>query len=975
MNHLTPLGRINHNDNGDKNSFNNSNKPNDLHVNSRQDQLSFNESQLSTVPTNAAIVIDNTGRSLEMGTGTPLPSSNLQSSTVPSSLPPIMVSEGDEGRFISQTTEIGTSATKRRKRVKPTKSCNFCRKRKLKCDHARPMCSSCKCRGLRECIYSDQPPEIPKHRKLNQCLRQPVVNQTTESQTLPTSSFENTRNPFRDHYYLESKPNGRYIVYGPTSMKTYVMRSNWGFLDKFQQLWSKVEVERDAWKRRHEKFGIREFDLLNSNIGGPRLDLDGIVSSLPSWDAILEHIREFMFPLNNSLYEMNTVVDKEKILRDFNSSFIREETTGKVYRLQLDGEDQNYYKIAVILMIITFVKFKNCIPDNIEAFFTFLTGLSGSKVHCIERVQFLLLRCFYVDMYLSEEDKTESTVLIDLTCSAAVSMGLHLNIRELYANKQDVVGSTAIIENLWSWILYFDTTLAVHNGRPLNISVETFNRVSFTEEDTTGTDELTVYETSFEPKTATGLSQDLGIPTDLRGLESRRYTTGPNEFGSRNESGTITASGRLDTGRRKSYAINYETDKSFFGKLRRLLFILRPMVSKFYEDYGVPDVIQFAMKLIRFMEDEFLSVNYFTDPTLIGRVPVGDIRLVVTIFSTATSFFVLSFTKLNLRKVYVKNICMHLQFLLFTMFKNYTRYCYEIDKRRFPETLDPESCEFPPYLNSAIPLFRDEIQKALTMSFSFIYLKATLFERGIFLLSDMVDVEWDISTLRTPMEKDLTLIAGARIIVRTFDDWLGVGSTNEDDIRFRSVLKRFYPFLSIIALEDAYRTVIEQAIEYRKRTEKMWIELHLRLKDSGNKSKVQVCYASVPEVGDDGPTGSNNGQLATPQQDDLQRPEQGQQQQQQQLQDELSGVMEYSQHHFKQLLFDSPIMPQSTEPAPSDIPRMQSPFSATGSDAASVESPQRLAQELADEFWSNYNAGWEELIQQRDIFSVFHDAP
>ena len=684
---------------------------------------------------------------------------------------------------------------------------------------------------------------------------------------------------------------------------------------------------------------------------------------------MLEYIREFMFPLNNSLYEMNTIIDKEKIFRDFNSLFIKEETTGKVCRLEPRGEDQNYYRIAVILMVISFVKFKDCIPDNIEAFFTFLTGLSGSKVHCIERVQFLLLRCFYVDMYLSDEDKTESIVLIDLTCSAAVSMGLHLNIRELYANKQDIVGSTRTIENMWSWILYFDTTLAVHNGRPLNISVKTFNRVSFTEEDTSNTDELKVYETSFKPKTATGFSQDLGIPTDLRSLEPKTYTTGPDKFGSRNDSSGNTASGRLDTEIRKSYTINYETDKSFFGKLRRLLFILRPMVSEFYEDYGVPDVIQFGMKLLRFMEDEFLSANYFTDPALISRVPAGDIRLVVTIFSTAGSFFVLSFTKLNLRKVYVKNISMHLQFLLFTMFKNYTRYCYEIDKRRFPETLKPESCEFPPYLSSAIPLFRDEIQKALTMSFSFIYLKATLFERGIFLLSDMVDVEWDISTLKTPMEKDLTLIAGARIIVKTFDDWLGVGSTDEDDIRFRNVLKRFYPFLSIIALEDAYRTVIEQAIEYRKRTEKMWIQLHLLSKDSGNKSKIQVDSTSMSGVGYDGPNGSNNRQLATPQQDDPQYPEQ------QQLQDELSDVMEYSQHHFKQLLFDSPIMPQSTQLESSGKPGMQSPFSASGSDVSSAESPQRLAQELADDFWSNYNAGWEELIQQRDIFSVFHDAP
>ena len=57
---------------------------------------------------------------------------------------------------MTSTTGEPVLSGKKGKRRKVIKSCAFCRKRKLKCSQARPMCQQCVIRKLPQCVYTEE---------------------------------------------------------------------------------------------------------------------------------------------------------------------------------------------------------------------------------------------------------------------------------------------------------------------------------------------------------------------------------------------------------------------------------------------------------------------------------------------------------------------------------------------------------------------------------------------------------------------------------------------------------------------------------------------------------------------------------------------------------------------------------------------------------------------------------------------------
>lgn len=186
---------------------------------------------------------------------------------------------------------------KAQKRRKPIKSCAFCRKRKLRCDQQKPMCSTCKTRGRSGCLYTEKfthkietkelfgsTPNIELLKRIEDLEKRLDDKELTEKDVaLSTSPF---RNPYANFYYLQCKGSGRRIVYGPTSLRTHLSNDDNRFVNTYNQLWSKVKIERNRWKARHKWTMKPETQLLE----GPPLEKTGsdilqqVCNVLPSFE-------------------------------------------------------------------------------------------------------------------------------------------------------------------------------------------------------------------------------------------------------------------------------------------------------------------------------------------------------------------------------------------------------------------------------------------------------------------------------------------------------------------------------------------------------------------------------------------------------------------------------------------------------------------------------------------------------------------
>ncbi|CAR22220.1 KLTH0C10098p [Lachancea thermotolerans CBS 6340] len=392
----------------------------------------------------------------------------------------------------------------RRRRRKVIKSCTFCRQRKMKCDQQKPMCGSCVERKLSECIYTDgfnfqltsdelfsRQPNVTLLRRIQELEEQlsrvsfDDLQKTGESYVVADSAgYAATsqtcvpcgppnKNDILDLKVLRVK-DGRYNYYGPTSIRVIITASGERFVAEYSKVWRKVEAEVNAWKNVHGRLLTMEHNSLESPNNAPLLE--SIIQDLPSYEAIQEKLREFF---DSPLHDYFQFLDKDKVFSDFARCFIPNYvaamqdtnfTTRSVIML-LAPENNNVFTIAVVIMILCLNHYKTTLPVSIERLIVSLVGFTTSKSVSVERTQFLLLLyLFRAYNGLSGSGSSHVMSLVSLLCSTAFNLGLHQDIRLLYAGQEHAVGSIESLENLWYWTLFVDLYTAFDKGLPMNIT-------------------------------------------------------------------------------------------------------------------------------------------------------------------------------------------------------------------------------------------------------------------------------------------------------------------------------------------------------------------------------------------------------------------------------------------------------------------------------------------------------------------------
>lgn len=811
----------------------------------------------------------------------------------------------------------------KRKRRKATKSCAFCRKRKLRCDQKRPICSTCQARKFTQCIYvneldngngkGDAEVEGPSLDTLTDDLQkmendgEHVGNLNTRYITFRQDEDDtpgslhgekapyqiiaggtpvnHSKNLLSNFFTLQCKESGRRIFYGATSFKTFMAKYNWELMQRFFQAWTKLKRIRKELKRKGRFSMLKELttveEPLLTNSGLAASIISEVIEFLPSSEKIESSINQFFDQTN--LFIVNGALDRRKVLRDFQQGFHKSEQQYK------DGESpvvalipsakKNYYKIGIVVMILALTHYRDNLPLPIERFLIFLTGTSTAKTMYVERTQFLLLRCHYRSLFAQTGgDNSHLMLLVDNMINTAIYLGLNQNIRSLYEGQENVVGSLESLQRLWYWIMFADLDVSLNLGRPLKVSP---------------------------------------------------YDYDDNEMLS-------------------------DHSKTLYGVLKRFLKVTRPMLFDLHYQNATPNLKRHCDTLIDFIEQEFPPLDSYSSNNDVTEKGFVQTRVLCQALSFLMTFYGLRFFALKEINNDVKNGGIKSILTSCSLCVKLILYCFELDKVKFPEMVTAESKATTPYLNACMSHMCTVFIRAIGMFYAFAYSDMTFFENGLLLFRGCdVTTKCDLSTLRSDGGQVIAFATYFKLACENLDLL-----TASNDPVFRRLLRRSQSYVILLGLATVMRTVIQTALRSRTQAENSWLSNSQKRINVDGKTATP---SEVPQFSGQSPAPFTNEESSN-------------------LPDHGSKAVADSQNCFR-------TMPEndSTLTIPNDYNvdgfgiRPDVDLGPEGFPSGqpivklSDQMESEMTQLIEQEFWGNYNMGWRELLDNTDLESVFPD--
>ncbi|QLL30606.1 hypothetical protein HG536_0A04240 [Torulaspora globosa] len=799
----------------------------------------------------------------------------------------------------------------KRKRRKITKSCAFCRKRKLRCDQKRPICSTCAVRGFTQCVYSNEPEsntngsvaeaDSGSHATFVDDLNKlqiegeaaggeavkiktryisygantngPLHNLNSIYHISSTEdSLSHKRNILTDFCTLQSKDSGRRICYGATAFKTFMGKYNWDLMQRFMQAWTKLKIIRRQLKKKKNFSMLKELCVAEEPIqaadGSPTSLINDLVQHLPSREKVVSSLNHFFD--SSQLFMMNSTLDKDKVFRDFEQGFQsgdpRASDGEKPIVMLIVPPKKNYYKIGVIVMILALTYYRDELPSAVERFLIFLTGVSTAKGMYIERTQMLLLRCEYRWVYgHTGGDDSHLMLLVDNLISTATYLGLNRDIPTLYGEQVEDVGSTESLQKLWYWILFADLDIALNLGRPLKVSLYDYD------------DEEMLSDHS----------------------------------------------------------------KTFYGVMKRFLKVVRPMFFDLHDRRITPDLSQHCETLIDFIEQEFPPISTYSPSTDTLDKGFLQTRILCLALEVLMAFYGLRFFALKEITPAVKNGAVKSVILSCSLCVNLILFCFELDKSSFPELIGSDCQEPTPYLNACLSHIATAFVRCVGMVYALSYCEMTYFENGLLVLSGYDETsQCDLSTLRSEGGRCTSFACYFKIACEKLD--LLVAST---DPILKRLLRRSRCYMIVLGLATVMRAVIERALESRTRAENSWLSSSCKHNLEGKIAVSRQIEFSTPFPERDATiadTDTSNCPCGISRNDP-----------------NSAMTNDY--------IVDNLAVKTDTEIGPDGFPSGQPMMKL------SDQMESEMTQLIEEEFWGSYNLGWQELVENTDLESFFPD--
>ncbi|SCU77421.1 LAMI_0A01090g1_1 [Lachancea mirantina] len=385
----------------------------------------------------------------------------------------------------------GEPATKRRKTIK---QCLFCRKRKLKCDKNKPMCSTCVSRNLPECVYVEQySHEVDSRELLNstpnvellekiQDLERQLKEAKSEKSILGSHRETLEINPLAEIFYIDEKAD-RCIYYGATSVRTLVHESRLRFEEYYKKAWHQLKAKRRKWKDTMGYSTLQELTAIESSQDGLHDEsvLTAMCKALPTYEKVKATLDMFFA---GYLFQCYQFVDPQKVMLDFSRCFIKGPTnllTGQHPVVKLvPPNKKNYYCIGIITQILSILSPNLKVSQAFDTFNKFLLSYVTAKTFLVERVQFLMLGYLYRCVKgLGGGDNSHIIQLIKPAITTAVHIGFHNALDKIFKDTNCYRGEVVYAQNLWLWLVYADIEISFSMGVPLSLDDEFVNPMIF----------------------------------------------------------------------------------------------------------------------------------------------------------------------------------------------------------------------------------------------------------------------------------------------------------------------------------------------------------------------------------------------------------------------------------------------------------------------------------------------------------------
>ncbi|CDF89816.1 ZYBA0S05-02388g1_1 [Zygosaccharomyces bailii CLIB 213] len=689
-----------------------------------------------------------------------------------------------------------------RRRRKAVKSCTFCRKRKLKCDHGKPMCRQCIDRKLPNCIYTDDfnfqlttdelfsdSPNIEMMQRIKELesklaalekgapdrppLRQQgptppsSISTSTGNSTANSSAIDgmccgairlqptpssSQNNPLWEYRILYSS-KGQNIVFGPTSSRTMVASQGERFQQEYKKLWEMIKPERDRWVVQNpaSQLSTNASEVLLSTTENDTL-INSVCKYLPSYKEMEEALIEFF---DGYMHDFLQILDKDKVMDDFRRCVIPSERTfvgfgQPIAQLLAPDNDGNFYKVAVVLIIMYTVKTNGNVPPVVDKFFLSLSAINtASKLNFVERAQFLLLR-YFCKVYCPNECSETPQVanLVSDLCDCSCTLGLS-NADWWYRDKQEVSAPLYTLRNMWYWTLYADIAVSFEMGKSLFISDDQFDpSITF-------------------------------APLDLHPDCSVESVTSLQD---------VLEGGPL-RGRRLSLLLEY-------------LKLGRNCVTEVNSRSGSGDIEQIANQLISFVEQRLLPIKFYTCRLMLQQTDMFDVVVLAPVLGMLLNLHNVARIALKSTITLTKNRIIKFGLLSLSLCVNTILCMFERD------TPGPKG------LVLALLLINPLLMRVLTEMYSLFFFRLSLFERGIVIATDQGIQDIDLHTLEVPVE-DYYSFNHSTALFREIIDQLFDPSRSQ----LQKAISKSYQLTTSLALERVSRTVFDKGCTSRTITE------------------------------------------------------------------------------------------------------------------------------------------------------------
>ncbi|SMN20075.1 similar to Saccharomyces cerevisiae YOR172W YRM1 Zn2-Cys6 zinc-finger transcription factor that activates genes involved in multidrug resistance [Maudiozyma saulgeensis] len=263
----------------------------------------------------------------------------------------------------------------------------------------------------------------------------------------------------------------------------------------------------------------------------------------------------------------------------------------------------------------------------------------------------------------------------------------------------------------------------------------------------------------------------------------------------------------------KNFPYNDTEESSFIKKLNRFLKTVREPYDSIYDQTTSPDLLTSCEQITHFLTIEFPNISdYFRNPYE-WKVAVSELRILTLALGILIAMYGLRFKMIGERTLELKNNFTQITLISFKLITDILEHCWRYDNEFFLN-LVTSSNSLTPFLTLAISLSEGLFQRAHMNFMSLIYYKITLFNEGYFRPYDLQSLDWDLSTLETRNDKNITINTAFELYTGIFSRWRQPAA-----MVMKGVLKRSYSYFLMILLQKISRMIVEKVIQFRLKSE------------------------------------------------------------------------------------------------------------------------------------------------------------